>query len=282
MNEFTARYAEQIQGVLSGFDRLVFRGNMRCLCGIPGMEQYLATHRVLYKDFGSHVERVSGMVKEAALERAQRERRPVRYVGSTRTSKEEVARQIAAADGIREGLVCALTSVEPCLTYDIFRNREQRQLNLVQRERKCLHIYQYWMHPEMGFLNARIQTWFPFRIQICLNGREWLVRKLEKEGMAHLRQDNCVVWVKDFAQAQNWLNEQLQTEWPKLLNGLASGLNPAHEQIFARFQTAYYWSVYQSEWAIDVVFRSADFLNRLYPKLTHHAMTRLSSTDVLR
>ena len=28
-----------------------------------------------------------------------------------------------------------------------------------------------------GFMNARIQTWFPFSIQICLKGREWLARQ---------------------------------------------------------------------------------------------------------
>ena len=29
MHEFTAKYADQIQGVLNGFDRLVFRGSLR-------------------------------------------------------------------------------------------------------------------------------------------------------------------------------------------------------------------------------------------------------------
>ena len=40
--------------------------------------------------------------------------------------------------------------------------------------RKCLFVYQYRMHPVFGLVNARIQTWFPFSIQMCLNGREWL------------------------------------------------------------------------------------------------------------
>ena len=31
MNEFTAKYQDQIRGVLSGFDRLVFRGSPRRL-----------------------------------------------------------------------------------------------------------------------------------------------------------------------------------------------------------------------------------------------------------
>jgi len=29
MQEFTAKYAHKIQGVLSGFDRIIFRGSLR-------------------------------------------------------------------------------------------------------------------------------------------------------------------------------------------------------------------------------------------------------------
>ena len=46
------------------------------------------------------------------------------------------------------------------------------------RYRKCLHLYHYQVHPVFGFMHARIQTWFPFAIQICLNGREWLARAM--------------------------------------------------------------------------------------------------------
>jgi hypothetical protein len=68
--------------------------------------------------------------------------------------------------------------VEPCLGFDIHRNRETKRLELVQRPRKCLYVYQYWEHPVLGWLHARIQTWFPFSIQIGMNGREWLARQM--------------------------------------------------------------------------------------------------------
>jgi hypothetical protein len=31
---------------------------------------------------------------------------------------------------------------------------------------------------------ARIQTWFPFHIQIGINGREWLAQQLRQAGLA--------------------------------------------------------------------------------------------------
>lgn len=55
MHEFTARYAHQIQGVLSGFDRLVFRGSL-CKIAYPfGMQGYLWAKQVPMTRFGAHV-----------------------------------------------------------------------------------------------------------------------------------------------------------------------------------------------------------------------------------
>ena len=41
MHEFTATYANQIAGVLSGFDRLVFRGTLRQIAYPFGLRGYL-------------------------------------------------------------------------------------------------------------------------------------------------------------------------------------------------------------------------------------------------
>lgn len=282
MNEFISKFQREVNGVLSGFDRLVLRGNLRVLCGLPGMEQYLATERVLYKEFGTYVAQVSKQVKEASLRRAKREDRFIDYLPASSTDKEAIARRVAAERKVEQGLVCVLTCVEPCQTFSIHHNGQTHQLELVQRRRKCLHIYQYWIHPVWGFLNARIQTWFPFQIQMCLNGREWLARQMDGVKMKYLRQDNCFAWVEDFEQAQRLLDQQLTTDWPKTLGELARELNPEHERMFERFHVDYYWSVPQSEWAIDVVFRKEEVLRRLHPKLVHYAMTALGSVDVLR
>jgi hypothetical protein len=47
---------------------------------------------------------------------------------------------------------------------------------------KCKHLYFYYDHEDYGFMNIRLQTWFPYHIQIAMNGREWLRRSLEKLG----------------------------------------------------------------------------------------------------
>ena len=61
-----------------------------------------------------------------------------------------------------------------------------------------MHLYQYWYDEYFGFMGARIQTWFPFAIQMWMNGREWLAHRMDREGLAYRRQDNCFPWMADF------------------------------------------------------------------------------------
>jgi hypothetical protein len=282
MHEFIAKHRDKITGTLSGFDRLVFRGTLRSISFPEGLWHYLHANDVLFKDFGSHADSVSRQLKEASLREAQELGRPVKYLNSGQVSKEEIAREILAKDGIREGLICVLTCVEPCWSFEIHRNAETRKLELKLRQRKCLFVYQYRIHPTFGFMNARIQTWFPFPIQICVNGREWLGRQMDREGIKYTAAGNCFPWIEDWAKSQRLMDQQLRTEWPKKLEPIARQLNPVHGEIFARYPLSYYWSTYQSEWAIDVVFRKTAELRRLYPRLVHHGMTSFASTDVMR
>jgi hypothetical protein len=246
------------------------------------MVNYLWTNQVLLKDFGAHVEQVSRRLKEASLAEAEALGRPVQYLHSSQIDKEKLARDLAAKEGIHSGLVCVLSCVEPCGSFEIHRNSESKKLELQPRYRKCLFLYHYRIHPIFGFLHARIQTWFPFPVQICLNGREWLAQPMQTAGLEYVRQDNCFPWIADWAQAQRYMDRQLNAHWPKLLNGLAQQLNPIHGEISRKHPLSYYWSTYQSEWAIDIVFRQAADLRRLYPRWVHHAMTTFSSSDVMR
>jgi hypothetical protein len=282
MHEFIAKHREQIVGTLSGFDRLVFRGTLRSLAYPEAMMRYLWANQILLKDFGSHAQQVSDRLKKAASAEAEALGRPVEYLPSSKASKEDIARAIAARDHIRDGLVCMLSCVEPCWSFEVRRDRQGRRLVLEKRYRKCLFLYRYAIDPEFGFMNARIQTWFPFPVQICLNGREWLRRQMDQQKLEYMARDNCFPWLADWTRAQELMNDQLRIDWPQMLDRVATELNPAHEAIFDRVPAAYYWTTYQSEWAVDVVFRQAADLRELYPRLLHHGMTTFSSSDVIR
>ena len=107
MNDFIARYQDQLNGVPSGFDRLVFRGNLP-LNHEAGMKGYLWAHGLGLKDFGEHAEQISVRTKEASLAMMETAGRPVHYLNSGKYDKQQMARAIATADGIVNGPICAL------------------------------------------------------------------------------------------------------------------------------------------------------------------------------
>jgi len=282
VNRFLHRHAGKVMGVLSGFDRLVLRGTLRRLSYVVGMMGWLGGKRVLLKDFGDFAQGMTERVKAAVVAEAEELGRPIVYLRSSQMRKDELAREMAARDGITEGLIAVLSCVEPCMSYEIYRNREAKRLELVPRERKCLQYYQYRIDPVFGFLGARIQTWFPFPIQITINGREWLARRMDEAGIEYLRRDNSFVWIDDVERAQRMMDRQLRLSWPRHLDRIARQLNPAHGWMFRGDPQEYYWSVRQSEWATDLMFYDAATLACVYPGLVAHAMGTFSSPDVMR
>jgi len=279
---FIARYADRIVGVLSGFDRLVFRGTLRRISFPEGLMNLLWKRQVLLTDFGSFVEGETKRLRDASEAEARRLSRPVHYLSSSDISKEGEALRIARRDGISEGLIAVITCTEPCYGFDIYRNRGAKKLELVNRKRKCLHLYHYWLDPTFGLMYGRIQTWFPFTIQIGINGREWLARQMDRKGISYRQRDNCFTWIDDIEAAQKLMDEQLTTAWPDMLSRFARRLNPAHEDMFRDFRADYYWSAWQSEWATDVMFKSATLLAEIYPALVLHGITTFGSPDVMR
>lgn len=101
----------------------------------------------------------------------------------------------------KEDLVCVLSAVEPGLFYGVAGNRQEQKLELRRKMRPALHYYFYWDHPALGLINARVASYFPYDVHICLNGRAWLARQMDQAGLAYRRSDNCFTWIQDVAAA---------------------------------------------------------------------------------
>ena len=129
-------------------------------------------------------------------------------------------------------------------------------------------------------MGVRLQTWFPMTVQVWINVREWLAHLMDKAGIRYERRGNCFPWIEDFAAAQELMDRQLATSWGSFLDEAARLVNPLHKQIFGSH--SHYWTVHQSEWATDVVFRDLQSLSAIYPALVHHGITRLRCEDVMR
>jgi hypothetical protein len=204
------------------------------------------------------------------------------FVSSSQTSKEDVARQMAARDGVTEGLICILNAVEPCQSFRVCGHAQTKMIEWRVEQRKCSHLYFYYEHRQFGFLHLRLQTWFPFQVNVCLHGRHWLARQLDQAGIAYQKKENTFLRVADVEKAQALLDQQLETDWPKELGRLLEQAHPLHRRIARPLGLKYYWSAAETEYATDVLFQDAESLARLYPSWVPHAMSSFSCPDGMR
>lgn len=280
--QFLNRFGDKILGTLCGFDRLRLRGTLRHLFQPRVMEAYLNASGVLIKDFGAFAQKLSAQVRAAAYQLAEKLGRPVQYLSSNQRSKEQIAKEIAQRDKLERGLIVILSAVEPCQSYSVRGQRQSKEIHLVLEVRKCLFFYHYFLHPVFGFMHARVQSWFPFTVDFCLNGREWLAKQLDRAGIGYRRRENCFVAIDDWQRAQQLAERQLQTDWPKMLGAILDRVHPLHQQICAPIAQQYYWSASASEYATDIAFRDPKVLAALYPRFIRHGISSFSSPDVMR
>jgi hypothetical protein len=282
MDRFIEQYAEQVTGILHGWDRLLFRGTLRSIAHQEGMAKFLCYHQVKLKHFKPWAERLSQRIKDQAKSIADEAGRPHEYVKSSKASKEKIARRIMERDGIERGLICVLTCVEPCQSFKVRRDPERKKLVLVPWPRKCLHVYLYFVDRELGFMHIRLQTWLPFPMQVCINGREYLARRMDRAGIGYVREGNCFTQIDDVERAQSMLDDLTTRQWPRILNALAWRVNPWLDPRSGLDLHGYYWSLRESEYATDIMFRDAAALQRIYPALSRHAILHFRCEDVLR
>jgi hypothetical protein len=282
MQSFLQHHASEIKGVLSGFDRMRFRGTIRWLSSLRGMGTFMGTMGLLLKHFNDWVKTRTERIRRATERLAADAKRPMVYLNSSKSSKEETALDIAAQDGIKRGLIAVLSCVEPCHSFRVGPNPEERLLELRHIPMKCLHYYFYSLDERFGLTHLRLQTWAPYTIHVGFNGREWLARQLAAAGIGFEQRDNCFVDVEDPRRAQALLDLQLRTNWKRLLNGLLRRFHPAHRTLFGQRPLDYYWSAEETEVATDVMFVSRESLARQYPRWLLQAITTFGSSDVLR
>lgn len=279
MERFVTRHRDRIAGILTGFDRMRFRGTLRSISNVKGLQIWLNQRHVLLKDFGRCAEGLSAEITAHAHAIAEELGRPFEYLASWKIRKEERARAILARDGVREGLIAIFSCVEGCRSFGVRGNRRTKRLELVSQERRCAHLYFYYWDHDFGLLHVRVQTWLPFTLQICVNGREWLAQQLQRAGSRFTQVENCVFEVADLALAQRLLRQLETRPWARVLRVFATRVNPLLRGHQLR---PYYWSLEESEYATDVLFRDRASLQAIYPALVTHAFQHFRTPDVLR
>jgi hypothetical protein len=280
MTSFLQRLGAAILGVLSGFDRIRLRGTLPRLSNTGCFSRWLEARRVPLKDFAAYAQDRTQQLRAAIEAKAEAAGRPVEYLTGY-TDKEALVRRRLEADGAAPGgLICTLSTLENCTSYDVRRDAKTHSLELRRGPRKCLHYYAYFLDRRFGLAQVRLQTWFPFSAHVVLNGREWLAHDLDRLGIGYQRRDNCFTWIEDFARAQRLADRQVHIDWPGELDRLLRRVLPPRRIWLP--EDDYYWTAEQTEWATDLAFRDAAALGELYPQLIRRAIESFGSEDVLR
>ena len=276
------RFEGKIKGVLEGFDRIIFKGRLLPLCRAAGMASYLSYWGVLNKDYKDWNQNTTAAIVSNVAEYTKSQcGSDIQYLSSCHTRKEALAHEQQKDLGITSGLIGTWSCLEACNTFKAAYDRNAGFPQILPHQSRCLHLYSYYDHEDYGFMSVRLQTWAPYEIQIALNGREWLKRLLDKEGIPYILEGNKFLDIADYEAAQRLLNSQLDTRWVETLSGLVRPVFPSMTSLLGN-EMSYSWTLWQSEWAKDYIFYDPKVLSEHMNAMLRHAFITGTSDRVLR
>ena len=274
---FERAHGEQLRGTLTTVDRLIVHGHLSRLWFPNHMAYFLDRLGVhIVKDFGHFVKQASSKVIAHGEAVAKKAGRPFVYQDRVVHGKDDLAREIAARDGITQGLICVFSTVEPAMCFALAGGAIRPRL------RKCLHLYFYVIDRELGFIHIRLQTWFPFQIQVYLNGHEWLARQLERRGVGFERYQNSFLSIDDLPLAQRLCASFTRRRWTRLFDAFARRINPWLPVIRKHNFGSYYWCIDACEVSTDLMWRDRPSLLGVLDDLFDYALRAFSADDVVR
>ncbi len=274
---FGAKFAQSIVTTLGCVDRLIFKGYLP-FGGDKQLNQFVDRLNIRRKDFLPQLEPLAEQLVEHAKATAAAAGSPYHYLQG-RHSKEQLIDKIIRQQKPTGGLIAVLCCQENCRTVKLRYGEGRPRLAFASRPQRVL--YYYFFDPDFGRIHVRIQTWFPFTVQIYVNGHDWLAQQLTKRQIGFVQRDNCFVQIDNPAAAQREADRFFSLAWTSRLNQWAKQVNPLLKSVRWLRGMEYRWVIDQFEYSTDVLFRSRQSLAELYPRLLDHAAVHFSAQDIL-
>lgn len=272
------QYADKIKGQFAFFDRMIINGYFRPLLSEQTRIGYLYSMGIPLRDFTEYFKNVTDRMTELIEASADELGRPIVYLPSAKDKKEDIAKNFLLSDPVDNGLICVLKTLEACRTAKVVGQEGKHFLK--SSFTKCLHYYLYYLDREFGFMFVKIQTWFPFNIQVYINGRELMKHVFDANGITYECYDNSFTDISDVTKAQELADKFDPKKLCRRLDSFARSLNPFLDTVQKAFGQGYFWCVDQCEFATDIMFKERPFLEDIYPSLVGHAFYDFSCTDV--
>ena len=277
LSRFVAKFTNLIVAVLSCFDRVIFKGYLPITNG-PALEGFV-DHilKIRRCDFMDFAEEQSESLVDHAKRLAQEAGAEYHYLQGPHR-KDKLVDKLLRQRPISEGLICILCCKECCPSFKLAHAKDRPRLVNARRPQRVLYFY--FLDADLGLIHIRLTTWFPFSVQIYVNGHSWLAQQMLEHKLGFTQQDNAFTALDDPQAAQKLADSFVHQNWRKILNRLVRQVNPLMRQPWFR-SLSYYWVVDQAEFSTDLIFTSREALAGLYPRLLDHAAVNFSAKDIL-
>ncbi len=274
---FAQKFAASIVSKLDCFDRVIFKGYLP-FGGNGQLNSWVdGALKMRRMDFLPFVQKQSNRLVEHAQRVARQANAPYRYLQGQHR-KEVLIHEEIRNRRLSEGLVAVLCVQEVCRTVKLFYGEGRPRLAFTRRPQRVL--YYYFLDPAFGLVYVRLQTWFPFDMQVYVNGHDWLARQMQRDQLGFVQQDNAFTQLDAPTKAQRLADQFPRLPWIAILNRWARRANPLLGEAWLG-RRGYYWVIDQAEFSTDVLFRSRDELAALYPGWLDQATLHFSAADIL-
>lgn len=265
----TDRYAANLHGVLSCYDRIIITGTLPGACYAGGMTSFLYSRGIRIFDYPRFAEPLRERIRQRAQEVCTAADVQIEHVSKSHIRKEDLVARVLAARGDAPGLVHVISAMEGCPSYTPWLDKSNGHVFLRPAQGKCLHYYFYFIDEELGLCYLRVPTWAPFGLQFYCNGHSALARSLRREGIDFLQQDNAFLRITELERAQALADSFNPEQLHRRLRRYAHWLCPVAD-VFV--QDDWHWSIRQAEYSTDLMFRSREILVPLYDSISRQAV----------
>ncbi len=273
----TERCADQIQLVLSCFDRIVLTGTLAEFGHAKAATQELFRRKIRIFDFPKFANEIRESLRDHAERIATDAGVSIEFVRSHAVRKESIVEKVLAGRGRAPGLVHILSAMEACSSFQPWHDKTTGKNFLRPDSGKCLHYYFYFIDEELGLCYLRVPTWAPFRLQFYCNGHAWLAQQLTQRGIGFKQVDNLFLAIDDPKRAQRLVHSFSVKRLHRRLTRIIQAYAPV---LLGHFKLGYHWSVMQLEFATDIVFQAPETLAPLYDDIVRTAVHGVKADQV--
>ena len=274
--QLTKRYAANLHGVLSCYDRILIVGTVPGACYAAGMTSFLYSRGIRIFDYAKFAEPLCQVVRERAAQVCAKAGLEIEHVRKSHIRKEDLVQRVLATRGDAPGLVHVISAMEACPSYRPWHDKASGKTYLRADMGKCLHYYFYFIDEHLCLCYLRVPTWAPFGVQFYCNGHSILASSLKREGIDFAQADNAFLRIDNLPRAQALADSSSPDMLHQRLDVYAHWLCPALEV----FGQSYHWSIRQIEYSTDLMFKSAEILTPLYDCLSRQSVLAADAPKV--